>query len=48
MRFMDRTALDSLAEQAGLRIERIGSFPLPRLFGRWFVYNETVTTARIA
>jgi 2-polyprenyl-3-methyl-5-hydroxy-6-metoxy-1,4-benzoquinol methylase len=44
--FMDRKALNALAGRAGLRIERMSSFPLPRLFGRWFIYNETVTVAR--
>lgn len=48
VRFMDREALTRLADRCGLRIERVGSFPLPRWFGRWFVYNETVTIARPA
>ena len=46
VRLMDVAALTSLAKQCGLEIERISSFPLPRLFGRWFIYNETVTIAR--
>ena len=46
VRMMDVAALTSLAEQCGLVIERFASFPLPRLFGRWFIYNETVTIAR--
>ncbi|MEP7047217.1 MAG: class I SAM-dependent methyltransferase [Ilumatobacteraceae bacterium] len=46
VRFMDDRALTELAEQCGLVVERISSFPLPRLFGRWFIYNETVTIAR--
>ena len=46
VRMMDAAALASLAEQCGLTIERVSSFPLPRLFGRWFIYNETVTIAR--
>ena len=46
VRLMDVAALTSLAKQCGLVIERISSFPLPRLFGRWFIYNETVTIAR--
>ena len=32
--------------RCGLTIERMSSFPLPRLFGRWFMYNETVVVAR--
>jgi hypothetical protein len=31
-----------------MTIEKISSFPLPRRFGRWFVYNETITIARPA
>jgi 2-polyprenyl-3-methyl-5-hydroxy-6-metoxy-1,4-benzoquinol methylase len=45
LRFMDAAALTALAEQCGLVIVRISSFPLPRIFGRWFIYNETVTIA---
>jgi 2-polyprenyl-3-methyl-5-hydroxy-6-metoxy-1,4-benzoquinol methylase len=48
VRLMDATALNRLADQAGFVVERISSFPLPRVFGRWFVYNETVTIARPA
>jgi 2-polyprenyl-3-methyl-5-hydroxy-6-metoxy-1,4-benzoquinol methylase len=48
VRFMDRRALTTLADRCGLHIERISSFPLPRFCGRWFVYNETVTVARLA
>jgi 2-polyprenyl-3-methyl-5-hydroxy-6-metoxy-1,4-benzoquinol methylase len=45
VRMMDVAALRSLAEQSGLTVERVSSFPLPRLFGRWFIYNETVMIA---
>jgi 2-polyprenyl-3-methyl-5-hydroxy-6-metoxy-1,4-benzoquinol methylase len=48
LRFMDVEAHRALATQCGLTIERISSFPLPRVFGRWFIYNETVVIARIA
>ncbi|MGZ4671359.1 MAG: class I SAM-dependent methyltransferase [Ilumatobacteraceae bacterium] len=47
VRLMDAAALQSFAEQCHLRIEQMSSFPLPRLFGRWFIYNETVTVARM-
>ena len=47
VRLMDARALRELADRCGLTIERISSFPLPRAFGRWFVYNETVTVARV-
>ena len=46
VRMMDVAALTSLAKECELEIERISSFPLPRLFGRWFIYNETVVIAR--
>jgi 2-polyprenyl-3-methyl-5-hydroxy-6-metoxy-1,4-benzoquinol methylase len=46
VRFMDADALTRLTSQCGLTIERLSSFPLPRRFGRWFIYNETVTIAR--
>lgn len=48
VRMMDVGALTALAIQCGLTVERISSFPLPRPFGRWFIYNETVTVARVA
>lgn len=48
VRFMDEAALRSLVQQSGLDVERMSSFPLPRPFGRWFIYNETITIARIA
>ena len=46
VRFMDATALARLLDRCGLRVERMSSFPFPRVFGRWFIYNETVTIAR--
>jgi 2-polyprenyl-3-methyl-5-hydroxy-6-metoxy-1,4-benzoquinol methylase len=48
VRFMDRESLTTLATRAGLRVEDVSSFPLPRWFGRWFIYNETVTILRPA
>ena len=48
VRFMDAASLAELADKAGLHILRINSFPLPRLFGKWFIYNETVTIACVA
>lgn len=48
LRFMDAEALTQMAELCGLEIERMSSFPLPRRFGRWFIYNETITVARVA
>lgn len=48
VRLMDAPALRELAAKCGLEIERLSSFPLPRWFGRWFIYNETVTIAHVA
>jgi 2-polyprenyl-3-methyl-5-hydroxy-6-metoxy-1,4-benzoquinol methylase len=48
VRLMDAAALTRLAGECGLVVDRISSFPLPRSFGRWFIYNETVTIARPA
>ena len=47
LRLMDAEALTEMAGRCGLVIERISSFPLPRWFGRWFIYNETVVIARV-
>ena len=47
VRFMDAAALRALVDQCGLVLGKISSFPLPRWFGRWFVYNETVTIASV-
>ncbi|MEY2580201.1 MAG: hypothetical protein QOE09_50, partial [Ilumatobacteraceae bacterium] len=47
VRLVDAGAMRDMVGQCGLTIERISSFPLPRVFGRWFVYNETVTVARV-
>jgi SAM-dependent methyltransferase len=40
--FMDFTALAWIAAQLGFVAERAYSFPFPRPFGRWFLYNEFV------
>ncbi|HEY0520310.1 MAG TPA: class I SAM-dependent methyltransferase [Ilumatobacteraceae bacterium] len=48
VRFMDDDALMELADRCGLVVETMSSFPLPRRWGKWFVYNETITTARVA
>ncbi|GAA5001032.1 class I SAM-dependent methyltransferase [Kitasatospora paranensis] len=42
VRFVDFAALRSLAEEAGLRVERTYSFPLPEAAGKVFKYNEYV------
>jgi len=44
--FMDFSALDRLVRAAGLEPISEHSFPLPRLLGRLFKYNEFVAVAR--
>jgi len=46
-RFTGFDEVRSLLEDRGLAVERQRSFPLPRPLGRWFVYNEFVTLARV-
>jgi 2-polyprenyl-3-methyl-5-hydroxy-6-metoxy-1,4-benzoquinol methylase len=46
--FIDFELQRRIAATAGLRITRQYSFPLPRLAGRLFVYNEFVAVARYA
>jgi 2-polyprenyl-3-methyl-5-hydroxy-6-metoxy-1,4-benzoquinol methylase len=42
VRFIDHTAVHGLAGQLGLDVVALRSFPLPRVAGRVFTYNETV------
>lgn len=44
--FTDQAALAALSGELGLSVERQFSFPLPRMTGRVFTYNEFVTVAR--
>jgi SAM-dependent methyltransferase len=44
--FMDFANVEAIVRGAGLDLERRYSFPLPRLFGRVFRYNEFVTISR--
>ncbi len=44
--YFDPEAIRVLAVQAGLEVESIRSFPFPRLVGRWFTHNETVSVLR--
>ena len=43
--YMDFEKVDAVVREAGLRVERRYSFPLPRLAGMVFKYNEFVTIA---
>ncbi len=44
--FVDFDAAAEILSQAGLAVTRQRNFPLPRWFGRRFIYNEFVTVAR--
>lgn len=44
--FMDFDKLRDINKQLGLTLLREFSFPLPRIAGRFFVYNEFVTVSR--
>lgn len=44
--FVDAEAARRLLHGLGLTVTRSYSFPLPRLAGRWFTYNELVTIAQ--
>jgi SAM-dependent methyltransferase len=46
VRFVDTAALEELCEDLGLEVTRRFSFPLPRMFGGIFTYNEFVVVAR--
>ena len=43
--FLDGSDLVGLCQEVGLMSARVRSFPLPRPFGRWFIWNETVVVA---
>lgn len=45
--FVDQAALASVVDELGLRPQRQFSFPLPRVTGRVFTYNEFVTVATV-
>jgi SAM-dependent methyltransferase len=47
LRFVDFEALEAIAREAGLSVERRYSFPFPRQFGRLFTYNEFVLVATV-
>jgi hypothetical protein len=44
--YMDFEKVEAVLSGAGLEVERRYSFPLPRLAGALFKYNEFVTIAR--
>lgn len=43
VQFVDEAAVRRLAARVGLQVASIESFPFPRLAGRLFTYNETVS-----
>jgi hypothetical protein len=48
VRWVDFDAIDRLASETGMEVERRWSFPFPRLAGRAFPYNEFVAVLRVA
>ncbi|UOE44510.1 class I SAM-dependent methyltransferase [Agromyces larvae] len=46
VQFVDFAGLEEIAHAAGLAVERRFSFPLPRVAGRAYTYNEFVAVAR--
>jgi 2-polyprenyl-3-methyl-5-hydroxy-6-metoxy-1,4-benzoquinol methylase len=48
IRWVDFTGLAAHVHQAGLESVREFSFPLPRLFGKAFIYNEFIHVAQIS
>jgi SAM-dependent methyltransferase len=45
--FLDLDELDRIEQEHGLTREAGYSFPLPRVAGRWFTHNETVSLSRL-
>ena len=45
VRFVDFTGLGELAGELGMHVARHYSFPLPRMLGKVFPYNEFVAIA---
>jgi hypothetical protein len=48
VRWIDFQAIDDLASETGMQVERRWSFPFPRPVGRFFPYNEFVATLRVS
>jgi 2-polyprenyl-3-methyl-5-hydroxy-6-metoxy-1,4-benzoquinol methylase len=44
--FMPADVITSVLHEAGVRVERILSFPFPRFVGTWFTHNETIVVGR--
>jgi len=45
VQFMDFSTLNSIIDKAGVKVIKQYSFPFPRIFGRFFRYNEFVCIA---
>ena len=45
--FADFAALEDLARDLGLEVQKRYSFPFPRFAGKPFIYNEFVVVARV-
>jgi SAM-dependent methyltransferase len=48
IRFVDFAGAAALSERLGLRVARQYSFPLPRVMGKIFRYNEFIQVSRLA
>ena len=46
VQFVDFEGSSSMAEEAGLTVEKAYSFPFPRWAGKPFIYNEFIVVAR--
>ena len=46
IQFMDFQALRVILERMNFEIEHENSFPFPRWFGEWFIYNEFVVVGK--
>jgi 2-polyprenyl-3-methyl-5-hydroxy-6-metoxy-1,4-benzoquinol methylase len=46
--YMPPAVIDGVLTGAGVRVERVTSFPFPAVAGRWFTHNETIVVGRTA
>jgi 2-polyprenyl-3-methyl-5-hydroxy-6-metoxy-1,4-benzoquinol methylase len=46
--YLPAPAIESLLRDAGVVVDRVRSFPLPAVAGRWFTHNETIVVGHRA
>lgn len=46
--FMPPATIEAVLAGAGVAVDRVRSFPFPRVAGRWFTHNETVVVGHLA